>query len=243
MERTVRLAINIDHVATLRQARGGTEPDPIEAALLCERAGAEGIVCHLREDRRHVQDRDVYALRKAIKTKLDLEMAAVDEIIQIALDVKPDFVTLVPEKRRELTTESGLNIVSEQRRIRSVIETFHRQNIPVSLFLDPIEEHIHLSREIGADMVEIHTGEYANATGAEQERQLERIKSAARLAASLGLGVHGGHGLNYANVFPIAAIHEIDELSIGHSIIARAVFVGIEEAVRSMKRCIQQGTP
>lgn len=239
----MRLAINVDHVATLRQARGGIEPDPIEAALLCERAGAEGIVCHLREDRRHIQDRDVYALRKAIKTKLDLEMAAVDEIIQIALDVKPDFVTLVPEKRRELTTESGLDVLGEEKRLRDVIETFHQHAIPVSLFVDPVDEHIRRSKDMGADMIEIHTGEYANATGAQQERELERIKAAALLASSLGLRVHAGHGLNYVNIFPIAAIREIDELSIGHSIISRAIFVGIEEAVRSMRRCIQQGTP
>lgn len=237
----MRLSINIDHVATLRQARGGVEPDPVEAALLCEKAGAVGIVCHLREDRRHIQDRDVYQLRKVVKTKLDLEMAATDEIIRIAFDVKPDFVTLVPEKRQELTTESGLDMVKEKSRLEDVIKTFHEQKIPVSLFVDPIERHIDLSKEIGADMIEIHTGEYANATtDAGREKELEKIRTGAKRARSLGLGVNGGHGLNYTNIFPIVAIPEIEELSIGHSVIARAVVVGIEQAVREMLECMKR---
>lgn len=239
----MRLAINIDHVATLRQARGGMEPDPVGAALLCEKVGAEGIVCHLREDRRHIQDRDVYQLRKLVRTKLDLEMAATDEIIRIALDVKPDFVTLVPEKRQELTTESGLDMVKEKRRLEDVIKTFHGQKIPVSLFVDPIEQHIEISKEIGAEMIEIHTGEYANATtDARREEKLAKIRIAAKRAHALGLGVNGGHGLNYTNIFPIVAIPEIEELSIGHSVIARAMFVGIEQAVREMLECVKRGS-
>jgi pyridoxine 5-phosphate synthase len=236
----MRLAINIDHIATIRQARGGNDPDPVEAALLCEKAGAEAIVCHLREDRRHIQDRDVYALRKAVKTKLDLEMAATDEIIRIALDVKPDFVTLVPEKRQELTTEGGLDMMMEEEHLKNVIARFHQQSIPVSLFVDPIEEHIRISKTIGADMIEIHTGDYANAsTEEERNKQLKRVKGAAQLGRSLGMGVNGGHGLNYTNVLAIAAIPDIQELSIGHAIISRAVFVGLQEAVREMAKFVK----
>jgi pyridoxine 5-phosphate synthase len=237
----MRLAINIDHVATIRQARGGSEPDPVAAAYLCELAGAEGIVCHLREDRRHIQDRDVRLLRETVKTKLDLEMGATEDIIRIALEIKPDLVTLVPEKRRELTTESGLDVVKEKQRLADVIQTFHHHSIPVSLFIDPVQEQVEAAKEIGTDMIEIHTGEYANArTERQRHEELVRIQQAARLGKTLGLGVNGGHGLNYVNVIPIAAIEEIDELSIGHAVISRAVFVGLDRAVREMLQLVRR---
>ncbi len=235
----MQLAINIDHIATLRNARGGSEPDPVEAARICERAGAVGIVCHLREDRRHIRDNDVRQLRKTITTKLDLEMAATDEIIQIALDVKPDLVTLVPEKRHELTTEGGLDVVAQRKRLVEVIKSFHDRNILVSLFVDPVETQIKVSKEIGADTVELHTGEYANARSErEVNEELRRILSMAKLGKSLGMTVNAGHGLDYRNVSPIAAIKEINEMSIGHAVITRAVFVGLETAVKEMLRLV-----
>jgi pyridoxine 5-phosphate synthase len=237
----MRLAINIDHVATLREARGENQPDPVEAARVCEDAGAEGIVCHLREDRRHIQDRDVMLLRKTVRTKLDLEMAATQEIIGVALRVKPDFVTLVPEKRRELTTEGGLDVVRQKKYLAGVIRRFHHHAIPVSLFVDPVEAQIEAARTIESDMIEIHTGEYANArTDSARQKQLLKVETAARLARSLGLGVNGGHGLNYTNVGPIAGIAEIEELSIGHAIITRAVFVGLDTAVRDMLSLVKR---
>ncbi len=238
----MRLAINIDHVATLREARGGVEPDPVAAAALCELAGAEGIVCHLREDRRHVNDRDVRLLRETVKTKLDLEMAATDEIIRIALDTVPDLVTLVPEKRQELTTEGGLDVRAHKSYLQDVIKEFHNHDIEVSLFVDPVAEQIETAKHIGADMIEIHTGEYANARS-EREAQalLEIVRAAARLGAELDLGVNAGHGLNYSNVKAIARIHEIQEVSIGHAVISYAVFVGLDRAVREMRECIREG--
>ena len=233
------LSINIDHTATIRNARGGTEPDPVEAARVCEAAGAHGIVCHLREDRRHIRDADVRHLREKIKTKLDLEMAATEEIITIAVEVGPDLVTLVPERRRELTTEDGLDVKANQDHLDKAIKTFHQHDIKVSLFINPIQEQIELAKAIGTDMIEIHTGEYAEARGEEARRtQLARIQRAAGAAKSLGLGVNGGHGLDYRNVAPIAAIREIDELSIGYAIIVRAMFVGLDQAVREMLRLV-----
>lgn len=238
----MRLAINIDHIATLRNARGGNEPDPIEAARICEAAGARGIVCHLREDRRHIRDADVRALRKTVVTRLDLEMAAHDEIIRIALDIIPDFVTLVPEHRRELTTEDGLDVKVNKRHLEDVIKTFHQHKIPVSLFVNPVREQIEAAHEIAADMIEIHTGEYAEARStSEQQALLTHIKQSAALAKSLGIGVNAGHGLNYANVGPVAAIKDIDELSIGYSIMVRAMFVGLESAVKEMLSLVQHG--
>ncbi len=235
----MQLAINIDHVATIRNARGGTLPDPVEAAAICERAGAVGIVCHLREDRRHIRDADVRQLRKSLRTKLDLEMAATDEIIRIALEIKPDLVTLVPEKRQELTTEGGLDVVGQKKRLTDVIQSFHKGTIAVSLFVDPVREQIETAKEIGTDMVELHTGEYANARSErEAGKQLDRIRSMASLGASLGLTVNGGHGLDYRNVSPVAAIKEIHELSIGHAVITRALFVGLEAAVREMLKLV-----
>jgi len=238
----MRLTINIDHVATIRNARGGREPDPVTAAHLCELAGAEGIVCHLREDRRHVKDRDLELLRETVKSKLDLEMGASDEIIRIALSTRPDLVTLVPERRQELTTEGGLDIRSQKTRMREVVKTFHDKDIPVSLFLDPKPEQIETAKEIEADIVEIHTGEYANAKSEREiQERLVEIEQAAKLAKSLGLGVNAGHGLDYINTTAVASIGEIDEMSIGHAVITRALFVGIDRAVKQMLAIVKRG--
>ena len=236
----MRLAINIDHIATLREARGGIEPDPVKCARICELAGAKGIVCHLREDRRHINDQDVKRLRKAIKTKLDLEMAATPEIVGIAVRVHPDLVTLVPERRQELTTEGGLDVTKNREYLRETITVFHNNDIPVSLFVDPTPEQIKAAAKIGADIVEIHTGEYANArTRGQAQRQLERVRKAAYFGRSLGLGVNAGHGLDYTNIRAIAAIEAIEEVSIGHAIITRAIFVGLDAAVREMARLVK----
>ena len=234
------LAINVDHVATIRQARGTIEPDPVTAAALCELAGASGIVVHLREDRRHIQDRDVLLLRQTIKTRLNLEMGANREIIQFALDLKPDMVTLVPEKREELTTEGGLDVVSQKKKIGQTVKKMRSAGIPVSIFIDPDFEQIHAAGDIGATFIEIHTGKYCDAaseTAREQEYQL--IAAAADEASKMGLRVNAGHGLNYQNTAPIAALTTIDELSIGHAIISRAVFTGIDQAVREMLEIIR----
>ena len=231
----MRLCINIDQVATLREARGGVEPDPVTAAHLCELAGAEGIVCHLREDRRHVNDRDLRLLRETVKTKLDLEMAATDKIIKIATDTLPDLATFVPERRQELTTEGGLDVRGHRHRLRDVIREMHRHEIEVSLFIDPVPEQVEASREVEADVIEIHTGEYANARTERQQRDhLTRIAEAARLGRKLGLRINAGHGLNYVNILPIREIPEIEEVSIGHAIVSRALFVGLDRAVREM---------
>lgn len=231
----MRLAINIDHVATVRNARGGQEPDPVTAAHLCELAGAEGIVCHLREDRRHIMDRDVKLLRETVKTKLDLEMGANDEIIRIALEIHPDLVTLVPERRQELTTEGGLDVKGQQNRLGEVVKEFHRHKIPVSLFVDPLQEQIEAAREVGADLIELHTGEYANARSEKElQARLVEVQQSAHFGKSLGLGVNAGHGLNYVNTPAVASIQDIDEVSIGHAVITRAVFVGLERAVNEM---------
>jgi pyridoxine 5-phosphate synthase len=237
----MRLAINIDHIATLRNARGGEEPNLVEASRICEQAGALGIVCHLREDRRHIRDLDVRELRQTIKTKLDLEMAATEEIVGIAIDIVPDFVTLVPERRKELTTEDGLNVTANASHLEKVIKRFHDHKISVSLFVNPIKEQIEAAHAIGTDMIEIHTGEYSEAgTPARQHELLDQVKRSAALARSFGLEVHAGHGLNYSNVGPIAAIPEIDELSIGFAVVARAMFVGLNQAVREMSALVQQ---
>jgi pyridoxine 5-phosphate synthase len=239
-EEDMRLAINIDHIATLRNARGGNDPDPVKAALICEEAGAVGIVCHLREDRRHIKDNDVRRLRSSLKKKLDLEMAATEEIIGIAIKTKPDLVTLVPERRQELTTEGGLDIVAQKKYFGEVIKQFQMNKIPVSLFIDPVETQVRASADIGTDMIEIHTGEYAEAkTEQEVNEQLRRIQEAAKLGKSLGLGVNAGHGLDYENVARVVAIREIDEMSIGHAVIVRAVFVGFEQAVREMLKLVE----
>ncbi len=234
-----RLSVNIDHIATIRQARKGREPDPIAAAVLAELAGAEGIIAHLREDRRHVQDRDLRLLREVVQTKLNMEMAATDEMQRIALEIKPEFSTLVPEKREELTTEGGLDVASRADFLKSFINGLKEQGITVSLFVDPDERQIAASRKAGADWVEIHTGTYANArTERDREREILKIAETAKLAASLGLRVGAGHGLGYSNVKGIAAIPEVEELNIGHSIISRAALMGIGQAVRDMKRLL-----
>jgi pyridoxine 5-phosphate synthase len=231
----MRLCINIDHIATLREARGGLEPDPVTAAHVCELAGADGIVCHLREDRRHINDRDVRLLRETVKTKLDLEMAATEEIVALAIETLPDMATLVPERRQELTTEEGLDVQGHLHQLRDVVQRLQQHDIEVSLFIDPVLQQIEAARETGADKIEIHTGEYANARTEEKRRQLlDVVRDAARRARELGMGVNAGHGLNYLNLSPIRAITEIEEVSIGHAVIARALFAGMDRAVKEM---------
>jgi len=237
----MRFTLNVDHVGTLRNARGETQPDPVTAALIAEQAGVDGIVFHLREDRRHINERDVRLLRELVTTKLDFEMAAVPEIIKIACDVAPELATLVPEKRQELTTEGGLNVIDNITLIRDTIKTLNDADIAVSIFTEPDIPQIDASAEVGADFIEIHTGVFANAlTEEEQFDELERIRGAAKHAKKLGLGVNAGHGLNYQNIKIFRELEDIDEVSIGHSIIARAVIVGIEEAVKEMIRLIRK---
>jgi pyridoxine 5-phosphate synthase len=232
----MRLCVNIDHIATLREARGGLDPDPVTAAAICELAGAEGIVCHLREDRRHINDRDLRILRETVKTRLDLEMAATEELIGICIDTLPDLATFVPERRQELTTESGLDVARNTAAIAAAVERLHDHDIDVSLFVDPVEEQIRAAANVGADIIEIHTGEFANARSEEEMlEQLERIRAAAQLGRELAMGVNAGHGIGYGNVGVIAAIDAIEEISVGHAIIARAVFTGLERAVRDMR--------
>ena len=235
-----KLGLNIDHVATVRQARGGVEPDPVAAAAIGEMAGAEGITIHLREDRRHIQDRDLELLRRTVKTKLNLEMAATQEMVRIALTVKPEQVTLVPEKRRELTTEGGLDVILNLKTITDAAKRLRDGGICVSLFIDPHQEQIKAANKSGADYIEIHTGAYAEAFGtAAMGHELEKIDTAIKLAAKVGLGVNAGHGLNYVNIKPVAAIGGIEEYNIGHSIISRAVLVGLDQAVRDMVELIK----
>jgi pyridoxine 5-phosphate synthase len=231
-----RLGVNVDHVATLRQARGGTDPDPLAAAVLVELAGADGIVVHLREDRRHIQDRDLRLLREMTRTKLDLEMAADGEMVKIALNIRPDLVTLVPEKRQELTTEGGLDVAGQRDRIQGIVTLLHNGGIPVSVFIEPDLNQVKAAHKISVDFVELHTGRYANATRSkEADTEFEVITQAARLAYKLGIGVNAGHGLNYRNVKRLTHVPEIVEYNIGHSIIARSVLVGLVQAVKEMK--------
>jgi len=236
-----KLAINVDHVATIRQARGIAEPDPVAAAAICELAGASGIVVHLREDRRHIQDRDVSLLRQTVKTKLNLEMGANKDIIDIALKLKPDLITLVPEKRQELTTEGGLDVASQMKKIGQVIDKMTAASIPVSIFADPDAKQLAAAQQLGATFVELHTGKYCDVTS-EEERQNEfqLLLEAAEAASQMGLRVCAGHGLNYQNTAPIAAMDTIEELSIGHAIIARAIFTGLDQAVREMLAIVRQ---
>ena len=242
-DKMITLNINVDHVATIRQARGGTEPDPVTAAVNAELAGASGIVCHLREDRRHINDRDARILREVIQTKMDLEMAAHEEIIKIALDLLPDMVTIVPEKRQELTTEGGLDVSGNFEKYKSLAGRMREKDIEVSFFVEPDEKQIESSLEAGADMVELHTGTYANAKSQEGIRhELSRIINAAEFAHKAGLKVAAGHGLNYINTPPVCRIFEIHELSIGHSIMSRAIHVGIDRAVRDMLDIINNAT-
>lgn len=230
------LGVNIDHVATLRQARGGAEPEPLMAAMAAQLGGADGITIHLREDRRHIQDRDLRLLREAVQVKLNLEMAATDEMTKIALATKVDMCTLVPEKRRELTTEGGLDVSGNLKALKKCISALRRGGIAVSLFVDPDLEQIRASADAGAQYIEIHTGCYANARGGKASgEELLKIIRAAECGRELNLGVNAGHGLNYLNVREIAVIPGMEELNIGHSIVSRAVFVGLERAVREMK--------
>jgi pyridoxine 5-phosphate synthase len=232
------LGVNVDHVATLRQTRKGIEPDPVMAATLTILGGADGITVHLREDRRHIQDRDLRMLREFVPVELNLEMAATKEMIGIASQLKPDLVTLVPEKRQELTTEGGLDVKSQRKAISEAIKKLHDKEIPVSLFINPDFEDISVSNQIKADMVEIHTGMYANTRGRRQHEELIRVMNAVRYTLDIGLTVNAGHGLTYFNIRKIASLQGIRGLYIGHSIISRAVLVGMERAVREMKALI-----
>jgi pyridoxine 5-phosphate synthase len=232
----MKLGVNIDHVATLRQARRIDYPDPIHAALVAEQSGADSITLHLREDRRHIQDRDVTLMRQLLKTRMNLEMAVTEEMIRIAGEVKPQDCCLVPESRQEITTEGGLDVAGAISRVGDACKALAASGIRVSLFIDPDPAQIEAARRAGAPAVELHTGSYAAASGGAQAMELERVRTAAKQAESLGLAVNAGHGLNYHNVQPIAAIREIVELNIGHAIVARAVFDGLEKAVRDMKQ-------
>ncbi|HIG89005.1 pyridoxine 5'-phosphate synthase [Candidatus Thioglobus sp.] len=232
---SIYLGVNIDHIATIREARGTNYPSPTEGALLCEKSGADSITLHLREDRRHIQDSDVEILRDQLTTKMNLEMAATDEMIAIAGRIKPQDCCLVPEKREELTTEGGLDVASQISRMRDVCVQLAESKVIVSLFIDAQKNQIDAAKQCGAPVIELHTGHYADTTGAEQEKEFERIKAMATYAHSIGLQVNAGHGLTMENTSKIAKLPEIVELNIGHSIIARAVFIGIEAATREMK--------
>ena len=233
-----KLGVNIDHVATVRQARLTIEPDPVWAAVLAELGGADIITVHLREDRRHIQDRDLRLLKQTVAVKINLEMAADDEIIEIARELAPEQATLVPEKREELTTEGGLDVVGHRERVAGAVTALHEKGIMVSLFIDAETPQIEAAREVGADMVELHTGRYAEAAAVEADERLAELSEGCQLAGKLGLVVNAGHGLTYRNVRPVAEIDGFEEFHIGHSIVARAIFVGMEAAVREMKRLI-----
>ena len=234
-----RLGVNIDHIATLREVRKAEEPEPAFAALLCEASGAEGIVAHLREDRRHIKERDLYILKEVVRTKLNLEMSIADEIVAIACKLKPDQATLVPEKRQELTTEGGLDVLANFKKIKQVLGRLEQNNIAVSLFIDPDKKQIDAAEKSGAGIIELHTGRYADAkTKKDQDKYFKEIVSCAIYAKAKGLEVFAGHGLNYYNVGRIARIKEIEELNIGYSIVCRAVLVGLDKAVREMKALI-----
>jgi pyridoxine 5-phosphate synthase len=238
----MRLYVNIDHVATVRQARRTDEPDPVRAAVLAELGGADGITVHLREDRRHILDRDVRLLMETLRTGLNLELAASSEIVALACELRPMQATLVPEKREEITTEGGLALAQEAQResTKAALTRLVEAGIRTSLFIDPDEDSIRAAVDLGADAVELHTGEYANAKAADRETQIERLNRAASLARKLSVDVHAGHGLTYENVHPVAAIPEIEELNIGHSIVSRAIFTGLDAAVREMAEIIRR---
>ena len=236
----IKLGVNIDHVATLRQARMGIEPEPVMAAKIAEKAGANGITIHLREDRRHIQDKDVYDIKKVISIPLNLEMACSDDIINIARDVIPNTCTIVPEKRQEITTEGGLDAAGQYDLVADTVKRLHEKNIKVSLFIEPDKLQIDAAKKMGAEYIEIHTGLYANTEGAAQQQELIRIKEAAAYAHSIGLIVNAGHGLNYTNTQNIAAVPYMYEFNIGHSIISRAVFTGLDEAVKEMIKIVKK---
>jgi pyridoxine 5-phosphate synthase len=234
-----RLGVNIDHVATLRQARGGREPDPVWAAVVAELAGADGITIHLREDRRHIQDRDLYILRQSVQVRLNLEMAVAPEIVDLAQQIRPDQVTLVPERREELTTEGGLDVAGQVDRVGEAVRRIAGAGIEVSLFIDPDPRQVEASIAMGVAAVELHTGRYADAPeGRARQAEVEALRRAAAAIVAGGLELHAGHGLNYRNVGPIARIERMAELNIGHSIVSRALFIGLGPAVREMKECI-----
>ena len=235
------LSVNVDHVATIREARKTNEPDPVAAAVLVELAGADGITIHLREDRRHIQDRDLKLMRQMVKTRLNLEMAATKEMVLIALGTKPDKVSLVPEKREEITTEGGLDVIKHKNQLKDVIRKFHDQKIPVSLFIDPELAQVECSKTIGGDAIEINTGKYSELkTDSEIVKEFKKIQDAVDAAVKLGLNVNAGHGLTYKNVAKIASIQAIEEFNIGHNIVARAVMVGLDKAVKEMIEAINQ---
>ncbi len=236
---SVKLGLNIDHVATVREARGGHEPDVIQAALEGIRGGADGITAHLREDRRHIQDEDVFKLKQVISVPLNLEMSIQEGIVKIARKLKPAKACLVPEHRQELTTEGGLDVIGEKRRIAEVVNGLQERGIEVSLFIDPIPKQIQAAYDVDCDFIELHTGRYANSAGRDRQRELKRLHEASRLAHSLGIGVNAGHGLNYENVKPIAKLPHVCELNIGHAIIVRAVFTGLRKAVQEMRALIK----
>lgn len=234
------LGVNIDHIATLRNARGGFEPNLLESAIICENVGVEGITTHLREDRRHIKDKDVVELKKVLKTRLNLEMAMTEEMRQIALELNPEACCIVPEKRQELTTEGGLNVASQLEKAIEFVKSLETKGIAVSLFIDPNEEQVLASSKTGAQFIELHTGAYSEAFGTEKEEiEFLKLKKAAIYAQSLGLKVNAGHGLNYKNVHRMHEIPNLVELNIGHSIISRAIFVGLEQAVKEMKELIK----
>lgn len=238
----MRFYVNIDHVATVRQARRTDEPDPVRAAVLVELGGADGITVHLREDRRHMQDRDVRLLVATVRTGVNLELATAEDVLALACELRPMQATLVPERREEVTTEGGLNLRADdgRRRIARALARLRDAGIRTSLFIDPDREALELARDLGPDAVELHTGEYANARGTARTAELERLREAARCGRELGLAVHAGHGLTYENVMPVAAIPEVEELNIGHSVVSRAVLVGLERAVREMAELVRR---
>jgi pyridoxine 5-phosphate synthase len=239
-----RLGVNVDHVATLRQSRRTAYPDPVAAALLAELAGADQITIHLREDRRHIQERDLQIMRRTVATRLNLEMAATQEMVKIAYEVKPDMATLVPERREELTTEGGLDVVGGRDAVRRTVKTLRDAEIEVSLFIDPDLDQVKAAHRAEAQVVEFHTGRYCDARlAADRRRELSRLVDACKAAAKLGLAVAAGHGLSYQNVIPVASIPEVEELNIGHAIVAHAVLVGFERAVREMKALLEKARP
>jgi pyridoxine 5-phosphate synthase len=241
----MRLYVNVDHVATVRQARGTDEPDPVRAAVLCELGGADGITVHLREDRRHIQDRDVRLLMETCRTGINLELAAASDVLALAEEWRPMQATLVPERRQEVTTEGGIALGTDAARLHvaDAVRRLVDAGCRTALFIDPDEDAVRASADLGAHAVELHTGEYAHARGAERDRQLARLRDAAGRARGLGLAVHAGHGLTYENVAPVAAVAEIEELNIGHSIVSRAVLVGIERATREMAEILRRARP
>jgi pyridoxine 5-phosphate synthase len=238
----IKLGVNIDHVATLRQARRTVEPEPVAAAIICELAGCDSITVHLREDRRHINERDVELLKKVLKVKLNLEMSIAPEIVNIACSIKPEQATIVPEKRQEITTEGGLDVIKDEANVSKVVKRLTDNGVKVSLFIDPVKEQIEVSKKAGAEFIELHTGSFANSkTESEMEAELERLKTSAQFASKIGLRVNAGHGITYLNVQRIVEIPEIEELNIGHSIISRAVLVGLDRAVREMLELMKSG--